>query len=181
MSVPNFYVKKRSKNCHWKWSYWKAAQNVSAKKVSQNVHTEILAELAFEKLSPKWPHWNAAHQFIRKTNCSKCPSQNVSWKSVRNNYHLKLPYWNAAEKSSSKTVDQNVRTEILAERAFKKLSRKLTYWNAAQNCIHKTGCSKCPYRNASWKSVRKNNHWKLPRWDAPKIVSFRKNSCSNCP
>ena len=46
-----------------------------------------------------------------------------------------------------KTVDQIVRTNILAEIAFGKLSLKTTYWNAAQNCpqnqLFKMSVRKC--------------------------------------
>ena len=43
MSV-QIYVKKRSKNHHWKCPYWNAAQKISARTVVQIVRSEMLAK-----------------------------------------------------------------------------------------------------------------------------------------
>ena len=131
MSVPKFYVKKRSKNYH------------------RNL-----------------PYWIAAQKFIRKNSWSKCSYRNASWRSVQTNYHLEWPYWNAAQKSTSKTVVQNVCTETLAEIAFKKLSLKMTVLECCLKCIRKNSRSKCPYRTASWKSVRESYFQKWQFWKA---------------
>ena len=52
MSVPKFCGKAFKKH-HWKWPYWIAAQKSTAQTVVQIVCAEILAEIAFEKLSLK--------------------------------------------------------------------------------------------------------------------------------
>ena len=166
MSVPNFYVKKRSKKYHWKWPYWKAAQNVSAKKVSQNVRTKVLAELAFEKLSPKGPYWNAA--------------QNVSAKTVVQNVLTELQAKKASEKAtikndsserlpkflSAKTVVQNVSIEILAEKCPKTLSLKMSALKSCPESYPQKQLFKMFVPKFYVKKRSKNYHWKWPYWNA---------------
>ena len=98
MSVPNFYVKKRSKNYHRKWPYWNAAQNVAGKTVVQNALTELLPE----KLSGEATIKNDSSERLLKSLSTKTVSQNVS------------------KFLSAKNVVQNFRTEMLAGIASEK-------------------------------------------------------------
>ena len=117
---------------------------------------------------------------IRRNSGSKCSYRTASWKSVRESYHQKWPYWNAAQNVSAKTVVQNVLTELLAEKSVREsYHQKLQFWKAARNCIRKNSGWKCLYRNTSWQIVPKNYHWKWPHWNAAQKVT-RKNSCSKC-
>ena len=134
---------------------------------------------AFENYHWKWPYWNVAQKYIRKNSCSQCPYRNASWKSVIKIHHLKWPYWNAAQKSTAKTVVKNVCTETLAEIAFKKLSLKMTVLECCRKCIRKNSRSKCPYRTASWKSVRESYLQKWQFWKAAQNF-IRQNSGSKC-
>ena len=178
MSVPNFYVKKRSKNYHWKWQYWNAAQSVSAKTVVQYVTIELPAEIASVKTTIKM----SVLMVCPKTLSSKTVVQIVCnemlpEKASQQNFHWKLPYLNAAQNLSAETVFPNVRTEFLAELAFEKLWLKMTVLKCCPKCIRKNSRSKCPYRTASWKSVRECYLQKWQFWKAAQNF-IRKNSGS---
>ena len=57
---------------------------------------------------------------------------------------------------SAKRIAQNVRIEVLAETVFEKIYHwKWPRWKTAQKTTRKNSCSKCPYQNFSWISVRK--------------------------
>ena len=118
--VPKFYVKKRSKNYHWKWPYWNAAQNSTAKTVVQNVRSKILAGIAFEELLLKVTVLKCCPKRIRKNSRSKCRYRNYSWISVRKTITEKDRTEMLAKTVSAITVLQTIRIEVLGEIASEK-------------------------------------------------------------
>ena len=97
MSVPKFYVKKRSKNHHCKCPYWNAVQKKTTRTVVQIVRTKVLAEIAFEELTLKVTVLNCWPKCIRKSSRSKCPYRTASWKIVRESYQQKRHFWKHAQ------------------------------------------------------------------------------------
>ena len=75
---------------------------------------------------------------------------------------------------SAKPIVQNVRPKMLAEKASEKLSPKITVLKCCLKIFRENSRSKCPYRNSSWKSVRKtiteNN---VLKFCLPKTVSTK--------
>ena len=85
----------------------------------------MLAEKSFERTNIKNDSTKMlSKKCIRKNSHSKCPHRNASWKNVRENYQYKGVYWNAAQSLPTKTVIQNVRNEILAEKPSEKTNNK---------------------------------------------------------
>ena len=156
MSVPNFYVRKRSKNHDWKCPYWTAAQSLSAKTVVRNVPIELPAEIASVKTT------------IKMTVLKVCP-ETLSSKTVVQIVCNEMLAWEPFEKTtnkndrtemlsnnlSAKPIVQNVRPKMLAEKASEKLSPKMTVLKCCLKIFRENSHSKCPYRNFSWTSVRK--------------------------
>ena len=156
----NFIHKNSGSKCPYRNSSWKSvpkklplkwpSRNASQNMIRKNSGSKCPSRNAAvrKQLSLKMNALKCSQNCIRKNNCSKFPFWNASWNSsakttIKNDSTESLP-----KTLSSKTVVQIVRPEMLAEKASEKT--KMMYWNADQNCIHKTRCSNCPYRNDSW-------------------------------
>ena len=101
----------------------------------------------------------------------KCCPKNVSAKTLVRNVRSEVLGKKASERAtikndrteklpknvSAKTVVQNFRIEMLAEKSFERTNIKNDGTKMlSKKCIRKNSHSKCPYRNASWKTVREN-------------------------
>ena len=79
------------------------------------------------------------------------------------------------KKLPAKIVYQIVRTKLLCEKAFEKLSPKMVVLKRCPKCLREDSRSKCPYRTASWKIFRGSYHQKRQFWKAAQNF-IRKNS-----
>ena len=138
MSVPNFYVKKRSKKYHWKWPYWNAAQSVSAKTVIQNVPIELPAEIASVKTTIKMTVLKVCPKTLSsKTVVQIVCNEMLAWETFEKTTNKNDRTGMLSKNISARTVVHNVCTKLLAEIAFEKLSLKLTVLKSRPKWIRK--------------------------------------------